>query len=388
MNRIPRKTWTKAACVIVLAGLVMLPTTQLQAKSAAKSRAFMWGVNLAGAEFGGAIPGFNNKDYTWPNELELAYYAKKNLRLVRVPFLWERMQRTPFGAIDADYLSGLQSFLANAQKYNVKVLVDCHNYCRYKDNGVEKMLGRDLDKRALGNLWKKLAPQLKTYRSLWGYDLMNEPHDLGSSQEGKDIWKNTAQDAINQIRSVDSSTRIVVSGYQWSGADNWTQNSDNLKDLIDPGRNLIYQAHQYFDADHSGTYSAQNGGYDFQKQTGGDYDRGKKFLQDYIAWLRRNNKQGIVGEFSTGSDAQWQELLKRFLLEIKTNSDVIIGCTYWAGGAWWGTGSGNERSDIEPDHAGDDNNIDNWKDRPQMTTFQGVMRTPSSAPVATVASTK
>ena len=332
-----------------------------------------WGVNLAGAEFGSAIPGLKDKDYTWPTEAEFAYYAKKNMRLIRVPFLWERMQHSPFSALDATYLNDLKTVMSNAQKHGVQVIPDCHNYCRYKELGVEKTLGRDLDKRALGDLWKKMAPQLKTYKSLWGYDLMNEPRNLGPNgdsegEEGKNIWRDTAQDAINQIRSVDSSTRIIVSGYQFSPADNWTHYSDGLKTLVDPGKNLIYQAHQYFDADKSGSYNAQSGGYDFQKQTGGDAEVGKKRVQDYIQWLRVNKKKGILGEFSIPASAEWQPVLKNFLAEIKNDDDVLVGCTYWAGGPWWDRNAVN-RADIEPDYAWDNKDIDTWKDRPQMLTY-------------------
>ena len=52
------------------------------------------GVNLAGAEFGSNVPGVFGTDYTYPTHAEIDYYASKGLGVIRLPFLWERMQRT------------------------------------------------------------------------------------------------------------------------------------------------------------------------------------------------------------------------------------------------------------------------------------------------------
>ena len=46
---------------------------------------------------------------------------------------------------------------------------------------------------------------------------------------------------------------MLVPGDQWSEAYNWRQyNNDFLLD--DPASRIMYEAHQYFDADHTGTY--------------------------------------------------------------------------------------------------------------------------------------
>ena len=65
------------------------------------------GVNLAGAEFGSNVPGVFGTDYTYPTHAEIDYYASKGLGVIRLPFLWERMQRTEFGALDATELGRL-----------------------------------------------------------------------------------------------------------------------------------------------------------------------------------------------------------------------------------------------------------------------------------------
>jgi hypothetical protein len=57
----------------------------------------MFGVNLAGAEFG-SVPGTYGVDYTYPTSSELDYYAAKGVTLIRLPFLWERMQPALYAA--------------------------------------------------------------------------------------------------------------------------------------------------------------------------------------------------------------------------------------------------------------------------------------------------
>ena len=65
------------------------------------------GVNLAGAEFGSNVPGSFGTDYTYPTHAEIDYYASKGLTVIRLPFLWERLQRSEFGALDPTELSRL-----------------------------------------------------------------------------------------------------------------------------------------------------------------------------------------------------------------------------------------------------------------------------------------
>ena len=62
---------------------------------------FLLGVNLAGAEFGSNVPGTFGTDYTYPTHAEIDYYASKGMSVIRLPFLWERVQHTKNGALDA-----------------------------------------------------------------------------------------------------------------------------------------------------------------------------------------------------------------------------------------------------------------------------------------------
>jgi endoglucanase len=57
------------------------------------------GVNLAGAEFGvgnGSVnlPGTYGTHYTYPTAAEANYFIGKGMNTFRVPFRWERLQRS------------------------------------------------------------------------------------------------------------------------------------------------------------------------------------------------------------------------------------------------------------------------------------------------------
>ena len=72
------------------------------------------GVNLAGAEFGSNVPGVFGTDYTYPTHSEIDYYAAKGMGVVRLPFLWERIQRSEFGQLDAAELGRLDDVVSYA----------------------------------------------------------------------------------------------------------------------------------------------------------------------------------------------------------------------------------------------------------------------------------
>ena len=50
------------------------------------------GINLSGMEEGGKVPGKPYFDFAVPSEDEWSYFASKGLKLVRLPFKWERVQ--------------------------------------------------------------------------------------------------------------------------------------------------------------------------------------------------------------------------------------------------------------------------------------------------------
>ena len=59
------------------------------------------GVSEFCAEWGtgpGSIPGTVDKTYTWPKASSIEHFAAAGFGVIRVPFLWERLQPTVNGA--------------------------------------------------------------------------------------------------------------------------------------------------------------------------------------------------------------------------------------------------------------------------------------------------
>jgi endoglucanase len=316
-----------------------------------------FGVNLAGAEFGSNMPGTFNSDYTYPTASELDYYQSKNLNLIRLPFRWERIQPILNGNLDSNELMRLKSFVQLANNRNMEVIIDLHNYCRYKINGVYEIIGsNNLSVANITDLWTKLSLELKDEPNIWGYGIMNEPHDLLPNTS----WFNIAQSIINGIRTNDQNTTIIVGGDSWSSAERWLQYSDNLKNLVDSSNDIVYEAHVYFDNDASGLY---NDNYDNE---GAYPNSGIDRVTPFVNWLNSNNLKGFIGEYGVpADDNRWLVVLDNFLNHLKQN---CINGTYWAGGPWWG----NYILSIEPN-----NNVD----KPQMSILQNHIITTNCPPL-------
>ncbi len=314
--------------------------------------ALNYGVNLAGAEFGDVFPGVYDTDYTYPSNSVLDYYSGKGLKLIRLPIKWERIQPTMNAALNTAELNRITAVIDYANTKGMQVIVDMHNYGRRSINGTEKIIGANgLPVANIKDGWTRLATALKNKTNIFGYDIMNEPHDMLQSTS----WFSIAQQIITGIRSSDLTTTIIVSGDDWSSGERWMQSSDNLKNLVDVSDKLIFQAHVYFDADASGEYA---GTYDSE----GAYPNvGVDRVTPFITWLNTNGLKGYVGEYGIpGDDARWNVALNNFLTYLASN---CVNGTYWAGGEWWDT----YNLSIEPL---------NGVDKPQMATVKNFLSIP------------
>jgi endoglucanase len=153
------------------------------------------------------------------------------------------------------------------------------------------------------------------------FDTNNEYHDMDIS-----LIVSLNQAAINGIRGVGATSQyIFAEGNSYSAASYWNTTSDAMKTLTDPQNLLVYEMHQYLDSDNSGTST------DCVSTTVG-VDR----VIGATAWLRANNKIGVLGEFAGGANTQCKTAITGLLDHLKANSDVWKGALWWAGGPWWG----------------------------------------------------
>ncbi|MDD1386782.1 glycoside hydrolase family 5 protein [Curtobacterium poinsettiae] len=317
----------------LLAGSVLWPnlsTPAFAAQPRSASTGFTMGVNLSGMESGSKVPGKAGTDYAVPGNAELDYLKARGLTHVRVPFKWERMQPALNGALDSTYLSLYQGIVQYAGSIGLLVMLDNHNYGRYAGNPLGSS---STPISALADLWTRLAAIFKSNAAVYGYDLMNEPHDMPTSA----AWPSAAQAAVDAIRAVDTATTIYVEGDGWSSAASWATKNAQLT-IADPADNIVYSAHSYFDRDSSGTH------YDWNAEVAaGDQlhsptapltvDTGKNRVAAFAAWLSANGFRGHIGETGTAKgDPNWLTALDRQLAYCQQTS---IPVTYWSAGPWF-----------------------------------------------------
>jgi endoglucanase len=150
----------------------------------------------------------------------------------------------------------------------------------------------------------------------------NEYHDIDQT-----LVLNLNQAAINGIRAAGATSQyIFVEGNAWSGAWSWTDNNDNLKGLTDTEDKIVYEMHQYLDADSSGT-----------SETCVSSTIGKERLESATAWLQTNNLKGFIGEFAGGVNSDCEAAVEGMLSYMSDNTDVWMGAEWWAAGPWWGS---------------------------------------------------
>jgi len=314
MGKIKRSIF---ACFIFLIGVY-------PSKLVAQNSEF--GVNLSGMEWNSGV-GTVGTTYFEPTQAEFTYYASKGLKLVRIPFLWERMQPTLGGALNATYLAQLDQVVGYAANAGVSVFIDCHNYARYPYNGNVITSGGGPTQANFNNLWTQLATHYASNTTVWGYDIMNEPNTLGGIN-----WMTIAQATITAIRTVDQTHVIIIEGDNWSHGNTWTTYNNTYNTLTDPNNNLVFEAHQYFDNNYSGAYSNNT-----MAGNGDNVNTGVTLITPFVNWVKTNNVRGMVGEYgipNNADQANWNTLLTNFLAYLQTN--CILG-TYWAGGPDWGT---------------------------------------------------
>ncbi len=299
--------------------------------SAASEPIFSRGINLSGGELNPeSNPAVYGADYIYPPIHELDYYASKRFAVVRLPFRWERLQPSLFGKLDDGELSRIKSFVAAAGARKMQVILSPHNGGRYLLHGKETLIGTGgVPISAFADFSYRLAKAFIGNNAIYALSLMNEPHDSNG------MWKQTAQAGLDAIRKADRIRLVLAPGDQWSGAWSWRQyNNDFL--LHDAAGHIVYEAHQYFDSNHSGSYKQ---GYTL---SGASPDRAVEWVRPFAEWLKEHRVKGIITEFGVpNDDPRWLDLTQRLLAYLAREK---IPWTYWAGGPWWG----NYRLSAEP----------------------------------------
>jgi endoglucanase len=159
-----------------------------------------------------------------------------------------------------------------------------------------------------------------------------------------DVWKDAANVAIAAIRSTGATNPIYVPGNAWTGAWSWEQsyygtpNAVAMLEITDPGDNLVFEVHQYLDANGSGSSE------DCVSAT-----IGSERLKVFTDWLETHGKRGFLGEIGVPRNATCYAALDDALDFVDSKPAVWVGWAYWAAGPWWG----NYSYSIEPEGGAD-----------------------------------
>lgn len=280
-----------------------------------------YGVNLASGSFASnKLPGVHGKDYIYPTKAVAEPFRAMGMNTVRVPVTWERLQPVPLVALDEQEIERLDRVIADLGAFK-SVIIDVHNYGRYR--------GIALDQPArsgamLADLWTRLAERYKSNPRV-AFGLMNEPHGMDSA-----AWRRMADQSVDAIRRTGARNLVLVPGTRWTGGHSWNaggpkSNAAALSGFVDPGRNFVFEIHQYLDTDSSGTKKDCVGG-----------KAGRKRLAGVTRWLREEKAQAILAEFGVPPTPTCLEELDDMMAFLRENGDVWVGWTYWAGGDWWG----------------------------------------------------
>lgn len=299
------------------------------------------GSNLDGGQFGTNYPGTEGIDYSWPTTADVDYLTSKGMKTFRVGFQWERLQPTLMGNFAPAYFNKLDALVKYATGKGANVFLNPHNFAKYKVAGQTESASigsATVPNEAFADLWKRLAVQYKSNPKVL-FSLVNEPNTMPTEQ-----WVAGANSAIMGIRSAGNNNLISVPGNGWTSAAGWTSNwygtpnSIAMLQIKDPANNYVFEVHNYFDSDNSGSYNT-----DCKSVTVGSAQ-----LANVTTWARANKKKILVGEFGVGpvgstavgngssTSATCQSAVKDMLAYIHNNQDVYVGWLWWSAGTPWG----------------------------------------------------
>lgn len=343
------KSWMLAAGIgatgvaaITAAVLVLSQGARNAAPAPAPTgRPLYTGLNLGAGGFAAGAASRYGFTYAYPTATEAKPFLAAGMNTVRVPFLWKRVQRKPFGELDPVEMKRLDGSLDGLSGFKL-IILDVHDYGRWN--------GRRLDQvpdgsAMLADLWTRLARRYGG-RNQFAFGIMNEPHDLPAA-----AWRDIASASLRAIRATGARNLVLVPGTRWTAAHRWTEggpdsNAAAFEGFTDPARNMAYEMHLYLDRNSSGT-----GKTCVSPQTASDR------LTEATEWLERSGSRGFLGEFGVPADSNCLAGLEELLRAMDAKPQTWVGWTYWAGGTWWGV----YPFSIQPDASGH---------RPQMAVLK------------------
>ncbi|KAH9810630.1 family 5 glycoside hydrolase [Melampsora americana] len=276
----------------------------------------MNGVNMAGLEFGIGNNGQKTGDPPQAPPLDqIPHFIKGGSNVIRFPFGWQYIQPTVKAPLNTTYLSLLDKYVTATTKLGAHAIIDLHNFAR-RDGQIigESSLGAD----TLVDLWTKLAAHYKDQPKVI-FGLINEPHDVTSKK-----WFGVVQQVVTAIRKQGAKNNILLPGNNWQHlstfADDYKNGLSAIKNPDGSQQGLIFEIHQYFDQDGSGT----------NKECVQDH---LKELQTVSDLLKKDKRQALITEIGGGNSQSCVEIVSKFVKAASASSS-IMGVMIWSAGSF------------------------------------------------------
>ncbi|TKA61996.1 hypothetical protein B0A55_10246 [Friedmanniomyces simplex] len=284
------------------------------------------GVNIAGFDFGCGtdgtctVSGITNPGANGIAQID--HFVKDDgLNAFRLPVGWQYLVNNNLGGtLDATNFANYNTLVQGCLSSGAAMcIVDIHNYARW--NGA--IIGQGGPTNAqFASLWSQLATKYKNNPKVT-FGIMNEPHDVDITE-----WAASVQAAVTAIRKAGATAnKILLPGTDYTSAANFIENGSaaaliTVKNLDGSTTDLIFDVHEYLDSDNSGTHASCT-------------QNNVAAFDTLATYLRTNKRKAMLTETGGGpTDATCLAAVCQELDALNANSDVLIGWTGWAAGAF------------------------------------------------------
>ncbi len=268
-------------------------------------------------------------------------------------------------------LDNLEDVLRWAGARGMKVVVDLHVPPGGKRPGDRQMNMFEEDRfaDAFVEIWRRIAMRFRGNRTIYGYDLINEPWQHRRARH--DYWT-LQRRAAEAVREIDPTTPIIVEANQMAAPAAFAHLSPLRMD------NVIYQVHLYKPEQytHQGVRGSATGFRWPDHARGWDKDYLRRQLEPVRAFQLRHGARIYVGEFSA---IAWAEGAENYLRDcIELFGEYGWDWTYHAFREWNGWSVEHEG----PDAAHLVQSDDNPRKRVLLEGFKGGVATNAPAAAA------
>ncbi|KAI0599700.1 glycoside hydrolase superfamily [Biscogniauxia sp. FL1348] len=304
------------------------------------------GINIAGFDFGSDIQGAQNISNSFgpvaalgngrsDGAAQMQHFVQNDgLDTFRLPVTWQFLINSRSlngssttatgpasnGTLDRTNMAQYNQLVRSCLATGASCIIDIHNYARFEG----QVIGQGGPTNAqFGMLWSQLASMYRNETKVI-FGIMNEPHDLPNLS----TWADTVQVAVTAIRRAGATTQtILLPGTEFTHASSFVENGSagNLSRVTNPDgsiTNLVFEVHQYLDADGSGT--------SLECVT----DHVQDGFMPLAQFLVKNGRKALLGEIGGGNTTSCLTNLRSSLAFVNNNPDAFMGYTAWSAGGF------------------------------------------------------